>query len=184
MKKSGRPSRQGSRPSNGDRGTLPTAGSLHKIDTLHVRGHSKANYPFLTPGEIGRPRPGLYLCTFMYSGEYTQQALRPSEEPEEPGRLASGEGPAAPPRRPPPSTPAHATEHTRRQWDPGGNRVQVSPGRAAVCDGCECARACARAVGAPPHTAVPGACSAHKDGSFAITAGNDPLEAEIKSWEK
>lgn len=25
---------------------------------------------------------------------------------------------------------------------------------------------------------------AHKDGSFAITAGNDPLEAEIKSWEK
>lgn len=47
-----------------------------------------------------------------------------------------------------------------------------------------CARGRVHERFAPPHTAVPGACSAHKDGSFAITAGNDPLEAEIKSWEK
>lgn len=63
-----------------------------------------------------------------------------------------------------------------------GAVAQERPERERLC--VTVSAACARAGCAPPHTAVPGACSARKDGSFAITAGNDPLEAEIKSWEK
>lgn len=107
MKKAGRPSRLCSRPSNGDRSTLPTAGTLRKIDTRQVRGRSTADCPFLTPGELGRPRPRLYLCTFIYSGEFTRQAPRPSEEPGRPGRDA-GCSAGASSFHPcsPPSTPA------------------------------------------------------------------------------
>lgn len=84
--------------------------------------------------------------------------------------------------------PAPATEHPGRWWDPGGSRRWARAGECLrgvrLCVAGVCARGRVQERCAPPRTAVPGACSAHKDGSFAITAGNDPLEAEIKSWEK
>lgn len=60
--------------------------------------------------------------------------------------------------------------------DPGGSQ------RWSSCLGCECVRLrlVLQRICSPPPTVVPGACSA-QGRSFAITAGNDPSEAEIKS---
>ena len=146
-----------------------------KIDSLK-EGETSQHTP---PSHARRNKsfgPGLYVCTFVYSGEVCT-----------PGPCGPrGGGTGWRPRAEPPLLPlpcarqrAHRPTAGPRREPAVGARVRVSSGCAAVC-----ARGRVHERCAPPHTAVPGACSAHKDGSFAITAGNDPLEAEIKSWEK
>lgn len=159
-------------PKRGPKKSYRRQEAYTEIDSLR-KEKRRSKLPLPTPGEIS-PSVRVFTCAHLST------AARFA--PQGPGPRGGGTGWRGRDRRCS-LFPAPANAHTCRPRDPGGSRRWE---RACEClPGARlCARGRVRERCAPPHTAVPGACSAHKDGSFAITAGNDPLEAEIKSWEK